>query len=256
MESKKTRREFIHASAVVGAGLVLTGCAGGNTTESNRQTKTESPAKPEENAKGGEVTATEDLMREHGVLRRALLVYQETVPKLRGTASAVAPDALQKTAKLFRAFGEDYHERKLEEAYIFPAVKQAGGAAAALPDILVAQHSRGREITDYILAVTNGAKLGASNAEPLARALETLVRMYEHHAAREDTIIFPAWKQTLTGKQLDEMGDKFEEIEQEQFGTDGYEDAVKQIGDIEGSLGLSDLSQFTALPPPKVLAHK
>jgi len=30
------------------------------------------------------------------------------------------------------------------------------------------------------------------------------VRMYEHHAAKEDTVIFPAWKQTLTEEQLDE----------------------------------------------------
>jgi hemerythrin-like domain-containing protein len=252
MASNKTRREFIHASAVVGAGLFLTSCAGGNTAQTNQQTKSDEPAKPDENAKGGEVTAAEDLMREHGVLRRALLVYGETAPKLRSNPQSIAPDALQKTAKLFRAFGEDYHEKKLEEAYIFPAVKQAGGAAATLPDILIAQHQRGREITDYVLAVTNGAKLGASNAQPLARALETLVRMYEHHAAREDTIIFPAWKQTMTAKQLDEMGDKFEDIEREQFGSDGYEDAVKQIGDIEGSLGLADISQFTAPPPPKV----
>lgn len=251
MASKNTRREFIHASAIVGAGLVLTSCAGGNPAESKQQTKPESSAKPDENAKGGEVTATEDLMREHGVLRRALLIYSETAPKLRSNASAVAPDALQRTAKLFRAFGEDYHEKKLEEAYIFPAVKQAGGAAAALPDILVAQHGRGREITDYIIAVTGGAKLGATNAGELARAMETLVRMYQHHAAREDTIIFPAWKQTLTTKQLDEMNDKFEEIEKQQFGTDGYEDAAKQINEIEGSLGLSDLAQFTAPSPPK-----
>ena len=103
--------------------------------------------------------------------------------------------------------------------------------------------------TDYILAVTNGAKLGTANAAPLAQALEALVRMYQHHAGREDTIIFPAWKQTLTKEQLDEMADKFEDIEKQQFGSDGYEDAVKQIGDIEGSLGLSDLAQFTAPPP-------
>jgi hemerythrin-like domain-containing protein len=252
LESKKTRREFMRASAFVGAGLVLTGCDGGKTKEFSGQAKSESPAKPDENEKGGEVTATEDLMREHGVLRRALLVYAETAPKLRADAAAVAPDALQKTARLFRAFGEDYHEKKLEEAYIFPAVKQAGGPAAALPDVLVAQHQRGREITDFILTVTNGAKLGSGNAEPLARALDALVRMYEHHAAREDTIIFPAWKQTLTARQLDEMGDKFEEIEKEQFGSDGYDDAVRQIGDIEGALGLSDISQFTAPPPPQV----
>ena len=75
--------------------------------------------------------------------------------------------------------------------------------------------------------------------------------MYQNHAAREDTIIFPAWKNTMSDEQLDQMGDKFEEIEQQQFGKDGYEDAVKQIGDIEGALGFADLSQFTAPAPPK-----
>ena len=87
-----------------------------------------------------------------------------------------------------------------------------------------------------------------ANASELAKALDAFVLMYQRQAAREDTIIFPAWKQTMTAKQLDEMGDKFEDIEHEQFGEDGYEDAVKQTGDIEGSLGLSDISQFTAPP--------
>jgi hemerythrin-like domain-containing protein len=208
-------------------------------------------SKEAENEKGGEVTATEDLMREHGVLRRALLVYTAAATKLHSNPSSIPPDALQKTAKLFRAFGEEYHEKKLEEAYIFPAVKQAGGEAAIYPDILVTQHNRGREITDYIINVTQNAKLGG-NAEDLAKALDAFVLMYRNHAAREDTIIFPAWKQTLTDKQLDEMNDKFEDIEHEQFGEDGFEDAVKQISAIESSLGLADITQFTAPPPPKV----
>ena len=213
--------------------------------------QTEAVSKDKVNEKGGEVTATEDLMREHGVLRRALLVYTSAATKLHSNPSSIPPDALQKTAKLFRAFGEEYHEKKLEEAYIFPAVKQAGGEAATYPDILVTQHNRGREITDYIINVTQNAKLGA-NAEDLAKALDAFVLMYRNHAAREDTIIFPAWKQTLTAKQLDEMNDKFEDIEHEQFGEDGFEDAVKQITAIESNLGLADIAQFTAAPPPKV----
>src|SRR5437870_8316941 len=158
MESLKTRRDFLRASAVVGTGLVLSSCAGSNTkTTGNAAT---SPT-PDENKMGGEVTASEDLMREHGILRRALLVYSATAIKLRGDPSAIAPDALQKTAKLFKAFGEEYHEKKLEEAFIFPAVKKVGGEAATYPDILIAQHNRGREITDYIISVTQGAKVGA-----------------------------------------------------------------------------------------------
>jgi hemerythrin-like domain-containing protein len=239
----KDRRSFLRASTIAGSGILLAAC----TKSANKG--------EQKDEKGGEVTATEDLMREHGVLRRALLVYAEIVPKLRADAASVSPDALQKTAKLFRAFGEDYHEKKLEEAYIFPAVKNGGGKAATLADILVTQHNRGREITEYILSITSSAKLGTANGESLAQALIGFVRMYEHHAALEDTIVFPAWKATLNEEQLDEMGDKFEEIEQQQFGKDGYEDAVKQIGDIEGALGLSDLSKFTAPPPPTTTAQ-
>jgi hemerythrin-like domain-containing protein len=246
MDSSNTRRDFLRTSAIVGTGLVLSSCARSKTDLSSQKEKV-----PAATQKGGEVTATEDLMREHGVLRRALLIYSATAVKLRANPSSVPPDALQKTAKLFQAFGEEYHEKKLEEAFIFPAVKQAGGEAASYAGVLVAQHNRGREITDYIIGTTQSAKLGAANAEQLARALEGFVLMYRNHAAREDTIIFPAWKQTMTGDQLDEMNDKFEDIEHEQFGADGFEDAVKQISGIESTLGLADIAQFTAPPPPK-----
>jgi len=73
----------------------------------------------EKEEKEPEVTATEDLMREHGVIRRALLVYIETAPKLRQNASNVDAAVLRQVAQLFRTFGEDYHERMLEEQHIF-----------------------------------------------------------------------------------------------------------------------------------------
>ena len=73
----------------------------------------------EKEEKETEVTATEDLMREHGVIRRALLVYIETVPKLRQNPSSIDAAALRQVAQLFRTFGEDYHERMLEEQHIF-----------------------------------------------------------------------------------------------------------------------------------------
>jgi hemerythrin-like domain-containing protein len=241
------RRDLLAGIGSIGAGIVLSGCSGANRSF----TVGAKVPQREEEAGGIEVTAAEDLMREHGVLRRALFVYSEAAGRLRKNPSGIAPDALAKTAKLFRAFGEDYHEKKLEETFIFPAVKRAGGEAASYPDVLVAQHNRGREITDYILAVTQQVTLNSSNAEPLVRALESMVRMYRPHAAREDTIVFPAWKQTLTDKQLDEMGEKFEEIEHQQFGEDGFESTVRQIAEVESELGLAELSQFTAPPPPK-----
>ena len=198
-----------------------------------------------------EVTATEDLMREHGVLRRALLVFLEVVPKLRQNAAGVDAAALQQAAKLFRTFGENYHERMLEEQHIFPLIRKQGPELRRYADILVEQHNRGREVTDYVLAVTNGPRISVAHVEPLGKVLETFVVMYQNHAAREDTIVFPAWKKNFTDKQLDEISDQFEDIEHKMFGKDGFEDAEKQISKIEGELGFTDLAQFTPPPPPQ-----
>lgn len=243
-----SRRKLLAGMGSLGAGLLVyrsLGAAGLSRTARGRSFPDE-----EKVGMGGEVTAAEDLMREHGVLRRVLFVYSEAAVRLRADPSTVPGDALQKAAVLFRAFGEDYHEKKLEEAYIFPAVKRLGGEVARLAEILPVQHQRGRDITDYVLSVTGEKAIRANQAEQLARALESLVRMYRPHAAREDTIVFPAWKQTLTAKQLDEMNDTFEDIEHRQFGEDGFENAVRQIGAIEAELGLADVAAFTAPAAP------
>lgn len=214
-----------------------------------RSRNTDASSKKPKDA-GPEVTATEDLMREHGILRRVLLVYRETAARLRKNAAEVDAAALRDAALLFRAFGEEYHEKLLEERHIFPVVRKRGGEAAAYADLLEAQHRRGREITDWVLSATRGGKLSDSAGGELAGVFEALDRMYEHHAAREDTIVFPAWKRAFTDKQLDEKGDEFEEIERKMFGHDGFEDAERKITGIERTLGLADISRFTAAPPP------
>jgi hemerythrin-like domain-containing protein len=246
-----TRRHFLLFTSAAGSALLAGRYVGDAAAQQIAKPPTEKDKgkDKDKDKEGEEVTANEDLMREHGVLRRALIVYTEVAARLRLDADSVPAAALQSTAKLFRSFGEQYHEKQLEEAFVFPAVKRAGGPAAAYPDLLVVQHTRGREITDYILSVTQGAKLG-SNAGPLADALTAFARMYHTHAAREDTVVFPAWKAVLPGDQYRELNEKFEDIEHQQFGEDGFEDAVKQIADIETSLGLADLTQFTAPPPP------
>jgi len=240
MYKECSRRQLLHDTFA--AGSVLAAASAGFAIPQAFADK--KPSEPE-------VTATEDLMREHGVIRRALLVYAETVPKLRTKPDSVDPAALRRTAQLFRTFGEDYHEKMLEEQHIFPTVRKMNANLAQYADVLISQHARGREITDYILAVSAGQKIGTTHAEPLARVLESFVRMYENHAAREDTIIFPSWKKNFSNKQLDELADQFEDIEHRMFGKDGFDDAEEKISKIEDALGLSDLAQFTPPAPPK-----
>lgn len=215
--------------AAAAGGLVLAGCA-----------------RPK--GDDGDVSAVEDLMREHGVLRRILVIYRQTATVLRAGGAPLDVAALGQAAALFRTFGEDYHEKKLEEQHIFPAVQKAGGEAAALVATLLAQHDRGREITAFIEARCRAGKLGVADAEPVANALEGFARMYEAHTAFEDTIVFQAWRKTLSAPQLKEIGDQFEDIEKAQFKGDGFDLAVDQLRGIEQRLGLADLSRYTAAP--------
>ena len=226
------------------SGIVLVAGASGAAFAA-KQPKETKPPPPEKEKKVG---AVEDLMREHGVLRRALLVYRQSAAKLRA-GTAIDPKPLRKTAQLFRDFGENYHERMLEQAHIFPTLRKSENPAGALVATLVAQHDRGREITDYIRTVTG--KGAIPDREALARAFETFELMYEAHAAREDTVVFPAWKEMLSERQLHDMGEMFEDIEHRQFGKDGFADAVKQVAAIEEALGFADLGQYTAPVPPR-----
>jgi hemerythrin-like domain-containing protein len=230
-----SRRRLIRAAGTLSAGLVGMALAG-----------TEKHAAATE----GEVTANEDLMREHGIIRRALFVYSAASVRARHASSSIPLTSLLDTAKLFREFAEDYHERGLEEAHIFPVVRMLKTPVSQLPDVLLAQHQRGREITDYIHKVAAGRALAASEAERFAATLDAFVAMYGPHAAREDTVLFPAWKAALGDKNYDEMGEQFEDLEQRMFGHDGFDDALDRIVKIEAAFGLSDLAAVTAPPPP------
>ncbi|HEX5876355.1 MAG TPA: hemerythrin domain-containing protein [Pyrinomonadaceae bacterium] len=244
------RRQMLTGISLAGAAVLLNAC--GPTSDSgsatNQENKSDGPAPGE--AEPVEVTAAEDLMREHGLLRRALIVYQESAQRLRQDAASVPPDTLEKAANLVRVFGEDHHQSKLEEVFVFPVVKKTPGTAATYVDVLLAQHARGREITDYLLSITREDRIPSNSVEPLAKALEAYVRMYQHHAAIEDTVVFPVWKTAVGPSELDALAAKFDEIEAEQFGGDGFEIALKRMEEVEESLGLSKLDIFTAPGPP------
>src|SRR6266540_105207 len=87
-------------------------------------------------------------MREHGVLNRVLLVYEEGLRRLRAREE-VTPDVFHKTATLVRKFVEDYHEN-LEEKFLFPRFEEKK-KLADLVGVLRKQHKAGRELTDVVL---------------------------------------------------------------------------------------------------------
>src|SRR5215510_5681447 len=170
----RSRRQLLTVGLGGVAGVVLTGAA--------------QPPKLATKPIGDEgVGPGEDLMREHGVLNRILLIYDEGVRRI-GTHQAFAPDALHSAAAIIKRFLEDYHER-LEEEHLFPRFEKAG-KLADLVGVLRKQHQAGRQLTAGILEGTATAPKDAA-ASALADKLGQFARMYRPHEAREDTVLFP-----------------------------------------------------------------
>ena len=183
-------------------------------------------------------------MREHGVLKRVLLIYREGIRRLQAGDQAPV-QALNASAGIIRSFIEDYHEH-LEEQYVFPKLEQAG-KFSDITTVLRTQHQRGRTLTDWVLAATTGPGVPDQPArEGLAQDMSAFIRMYEPHEAREDTVVFPALRDVVPAKQFRDLADIFEDEEHRRFGQTGFQGVVDKVADIEKSLGIYDLSQFTA----------
>ena len=181
-------------------------------------------------------------MREHGVLKRVLLIYDEVRRRIAVNAE-FAPDVVAGGAQIVRSFIEEYHEQ-LEEKHLFPRFRSRK-TLVDLVDVLEEQHKAGRRVTARILALTAGGLKGASDKKDLASALEQFTRMYAPHEAREDTVLFPALHRLVSAHEYAALGEAFEDEEHRRFGKAGFEGIVERVAKLEKSLGVYDLRQFT-----------
>jgi hemerythrin-like domain-containing protein len=226
-QSVSDRRAFLWKS-----GVVLTASFIGGIPSSL-------PAKEENKEK---ISPPEDLMREHGVLRRVLLIYEETIHRI-DMGGDLPPETLAKAAKIVRDFVEDYHE-KLEENYLFPRFKKAG-MHEGLVDVLLQQHKVGRRLTDTTMQLALTGRRDPKDERLLINSMRLFIRMYNPHAAREDTVLFPAFRGIVTPGEFDALGEEFEKKEDKLFGKNGFFKVVDQVEEIEKKLDISDLSKFT-----------
>ena len=190
-----------------------------------------------------EVGPPEDLMREHGVLKRILLIYGEALRRI-DAKQDFSLEALADAAGIVRSFVEDYHE-KLEEDFLFSRFEKAN-QLVDLVRVLREQHQAGRRVTDVTMRFANLQSVkNQSERAQLVSSMRQFIRMYNPHEAREDTVLFPAFRKIVSAHEFDSLGEDFEKKEDELFGDDGFEKVVDKVASIEKRFGIYDLAQFT-----------
>jgi hemerythrin-like domain-containing protein len=236
------RRAFVFLGSVAGAALFVRAARADSGQRRGAPPKV-GASKTSKPVGDEGVAPPEDLMREHGVLKRVMLVYEEGVRRI-DAKQDLPPEAIRNSADIIRRFIEDYHE-KLEEDYLFPRFEKAG-KLVDLTTVLRAQHQGGRRLTDQItqLATLQGLK-DPSSAARLKDAMQRFNRMYSPHEAREDTVLFHALRELVSKHEFAALGEQFEKKEHDLFGEEGFEKMVDRVAGIEKSVGIYDLSQFT-----------
>ena len=229
-EQRFNRRGFIIAGTA-GVGATLVGYGGSSLGAASQNA----------DAEEHEVTPAEDLMFEHGVIERLLLIYDEAARRI-DVGRSVPGKLIFDAAGIIRSFAEDYHE-KLEEQYVFPRLEKAG-CQADLARTLKAQHDAGREVTAALLDMSKGGAL----AQPprVAQAMRSFYRQYLPHISRENSVAFRAFHDLVPREEYAELGEQFEEKEHALFGADGFRRMVDRVAALEQELGIHDLSQFMA----------
>ncbi len=181
------------------------------------------------------------------MLRRILLIYGEGLRRLHEKPGAFPSGVLHRAAAIVQTFVEDYHE-KLEETFLFPEFEKRG-RLVPLVNVLRAQHEAGRRLTRVMESATANPSPSAAQLNDFTVACKGFIRMYQPHAAREDTVLFPALHKLLSAARLDALGEAFEEEEDRRFGEDGFGKTVASVAVLEKELGIYELAQFTPTSP-------
>jgi len=237
-QDSTSRRHFLQMGSLAGGGLLIAGCASSAASHGQSNESAKESGKEEE-----EVSPAEDLMREHGVLKRILLVYGEAIRRI-DAGQELPPEPILNAAKMVRTFVEDYHE-KLEEDFLFPRFRKSN-KLTDLTDVLLQQHQAGRKLTDITMRLATAQSLrDADEKRRLRDSMAQFIRMYNPHEAREDTILFPAFRTIVSKHEYDSLGEDFEKKENQLFGEEGFEKMVDRVAGIEKALGIYELAQFT-----------
>jgi len=79
--------------------------------------------------------------------------------------------------------------------------------------------------------------------------LSTFITMYEPHEAREDTVVFPTFRQVTSDTVFNRVSQQVGEAQHARYGDNGFAAFIEQIAGIERQLGIYDLSKFTPPAP-------
>jgi hemerythrin-like domain-containing protein len=184
------------------------------------------------------ISPTEELCIEHAMLDRIMLAMDQTL-KMAGSRKADLSPLKQACAMIRQVVDE--HHMKIEEEEVYPKFEDDRVLAPMIEDF-EEQHDEARKMVDRLEEL---AEAGKPDTAELRRVFMDFRDMMMAHAAREETVLFPAMQGTWSDDELDALKEAQEEDEKKLLGDDADEKVFKMLGDIEAAAGIESVGDFT-----------
>jgi len=223
-ETCHSRRSFMILAAAAGAGA-LAACSKSDQSPDNAG------------------TAIEILSRQHGVLRRAVAVLEEAKGGLDARMD-LPPDIIAGTVEMMRLFIIGFHQQ-LEERRIY-SVFDTADKMSGLIGVLREQHAAGSKLAEILSRLCSGfSAKDLEKRRTMGSTIHQFCRMYRAHVDREDTVLFPLVRRSMSPKAYLELSASFVKAETEFLGQNGFEETIRKLSGYENILGIGDLASFT-----------
>jgi hemerythrin-like domain-containing protein len=183
------------------------------------------------------MSANEDLMMEHGLLSRLLLILDDLTKKI-NLDITINTQLIKITLMIIRKFFQDHHE-KTEEKYIFPRLINTVHNDDVLE--LINQHKVARCLVDSIILDLDDNV----DIRLISQKLRELIDMYKIHEARENSVIFNAFRKSISSQEYDQLEKIMDDEEEELLGENAYERVLNLVIMIEKKLNIHDLKTKT-----------
>lgn len=188
------------------------------------------------------LSPNEDLMQEHGLVGRVILIYKRCIHNIE---NGIDFDSMHmvNAARIVAHVIHGHHELE-EERILFPIVERRRNLGP-LVSVLVGQHQAARGLTGTIANVATPKRLRDANQRGVVlNAMREFSSMYEPHGVFEDTIVYPAFRDALTPQEYMKHAKAFAAEERKFNGEDGFERRSVELMGIENALGI-DLANYT-----------
>lgn len=162
--------------------------------------------------------AIDDLRHEHDAIQFALKILANMTGKLEA-GRPVAKDDLTAFIGFLKEFADTCHHGK-EEGLLFPALAEAGQAAAGAPvAALLEDHVAGRRWIAEMAAALDPTL----DPTAFARAAQGYTHLLHAHITTENEVLFPLAESVLSPERLQSLFEGFEDHEARVMGPGRHE---------------------------------